>query len=185
VDVTKVLAHVVLGIALVANEEWDAAEEAERRALTIARNSHVGFGVSAWALRFLAEVMLGRHDGRAALELADEALAEAQQSGGRLFEMDALVTRARAILCVEGPAGAAEARRTLAEASELIDETGAHCRSPVVHEASAEIARLLGDGATRARELREARRLFLEMGASEHAARLAREIGVAGREADG
>ncbi len=183
--VTKVLAHVVLGIALVANAEWSTAEDAERRALTIARKSHVGFGVTAWALRFLAEARLGCGDSRAALELADEALAETRQSGGRLFEMDALLTRVRAILCSEGPAGAAEARRTLAAASELNYETGAHCRSPVVHELSAEIARLLRDDATRARELREARRLFLEMGASEHAARLAREIGVAGCEADG
>jgi tetratricopeptide (TPR) repeat protein len=183
--VTKVLAHVVLGIALVANEEWSGAEEAERRALTIARQSHVGFGVSAWALRFLAEVMLGRNDSRAALELADEALADAQQSGGRLFEMDALVTRARVILCFEGPAGAAEAQRTLAEASELIDETGAHCRRPVIHEVSAEIARLLGDYATSARELREAHRLLLEMGALAHADRLTRESGVARRETDG
>ena len=175
--VTKVLAHVVLGIALVANEEWSAAEEAERCALAIARESHVGFGVTAWALCFLAEVMLGRNDSRAALELADEALAEARQSGGRLFEMDALLARARATLRSEGPAGAAEAQRTLAEASELVDATGAHCRSPVVHEVSAEIARLLGDDATRSREIREARRLLIQMGASEQADRLAREIG--------
>ena len=91
--------------------------------------------------------------------------------------MDALLTRARAILRSEGAAGAAEAQATLAEASELIDETGAHCRNPAVHEVSAEIARLLGDDATRTRELREARRYLVEMGASEHADRLAREIG--------
>jgi len=171
--VTKVLAHVVLGIALVANEEWSAAEEAEQRALAIARKSRVGFGVTAWAIRFLAEVMLGRNDGRAALEMADEALAEARQSGGRLFEMDALLTRARALLRCEGTASAAEAQHTLAEVSELIEETGAHCRSPAVHEISAEIARLLGDDVTRTRELREAHRLFVGMGALGHAARLA------------
>jgi len=175
--VTKVLAHVVLGVALIANEEWSAAEDAERRALAIARKSHVGFGVTAWALHFLAETMLGRDDSRAALALADEALAEARQSGGRLFEMDSLLTRARALLRSDGAGGAAEAQRTLAEVSGLIDETGAHCRQPVVHEVSAEIARLLGDAATRARELREAHRLLLGMGASEQADRLAREIG--------
>ena len=48
-------------------------------------------------LRLLAEVMLGRRDSRTALDLADEALAEAQRGGGLLFEMDALLTRARAI----------------------------------------------------------------------------------------
>ena len=174
---TKVLAHVVLGIALVANEEWGAAEEAERRALATARKSRVGFGVTAWAVRFLAEVMLGRNDSGAALEMADEALADARQSGGRLFEMDALLTRARALLRSGGPSGAAEAQRTLADVRALIDETGAHCRDPVVHEISAEIAGSLGDDVTRNHELLEAHRRFVEMGASEHAERLAREIG--------
>ena len=174
--VTKVLAHVVLGVALVANEEWNAAEDAERRALEIARKSRVGFGVTAWALRFLAEARLGRGDSPAALELADEALAEARQSGGRLFEMDTLLTRARARLRSEGARGAAEAQRALAEARELITETDAHCRDPVVHEVSAEIAGLLGDAPTRDRELREAHRRLVEIGASAHAERLAREI---------
>lgn len=175
--VTKVLAHVVLGIALAANEEWGAAEEAERRALATARKSRVGFGVTAWALRFVAEVMLGRNDARAALEMAHEALAEARQSGGRLFEMDALLTCARALLRSGGPSGAAEAHRTLADVRALIDETGAHCRDPVVHEISAEIAGSLGDDVTRNRELLEAHRRFVEMGASGHTERLAREIG--------
>ena len=105
-------------------------------------------------------------------------MAEARQSGGRLFEMDALLTRARALLRSGGAACAAEAQRTLAEASELIDETDARCRQPVVHEVSAEIARLFGDDATRTRELREAQRLFAEMGASGHAERVAQEISV-------
>jgi ATP/maltotriose-dependent transcriptional regulator MalT len=174
--VTKVLAHVVLGVALVANEEWDAAEKAERRALEIARKSHVGFGVTAWALRFLGEARLGRGDSPAALELADQALTDARQSGGRLFEMDALLTRARALLCSGGASRAAEAQQTLAEARVLISETDAHCRDAVVHEVSAEIAGLLGDVAMRDHELRAARRRYVEVGASAHAKRLAREI---------
>ena len=92
--------------------------------------------------------------------------------------MDALLTRAQALLSSEGAAGVAEARHAVAEAAELIDATGAHCRTPVVHEVTAEIARLLGDEATRTRELHEAHRLFVDMGASEHAERLAQETGV-------
>ena len=105
--------------------------------------------LTAWALCFLAEAKLGQGDPRAALELADEALADARQSGGRLFEMDALLTRARALLGSEGASCAAEVERTLAEASALIDETEARCREPIVHEISAELARLRGDEATR------------------------------------
>ncbi len=136
-------------------------------------SSGVHFGLTAWALCFLAEAKLGQGDPRAALELADEALADARQSGGRLFEMDALLTRARALLGSEGASCAAEVERTLAEASALIDETEARCREPIVHEISAELARLRGDEATSKRELREAHRLFVEMGATGHAERIA------------
>jgi ATP/maltotriose-dependent transcriptional regulator MalT len=167
---------VVLGLALVANQEWNAAEDAERRALEIARKSRVGFGVTAWALCFSGEARLGRGDSRAALELADEALTEARHSGGRLFEMDALLTRARTLLRAEGSSRVAEAQRALAEARALIAETDAHCRDAVVHEISAEIAGLLGDEAMHNRELREAHRRFVAMGASAYAERLAREI---------
>ena len=62
--VEHVVAHVVLGAALLANREWSAAEEAERRALTISRARRVGFGITAWALGFLAEARLGQGDSR-------------------------------------------------------------------------------------------------------------------------
>jgi hypothetical protein len=164
---------VVLGIALLSNHDWGAAEEAEQRALALARERGIGFGITAWALCFLAEAKLGQGDPRAALELADEALADARQSGGRLFEMDALLTRARALLGSQLVSCAAEVERSLADASALIDETGAHCRAPVVQEISAELAHLRGDDATRDRQLREAHRLFVEMGATGHAERIA------------
>jgi len=81
--------------------------------------------------------------------------------------------RARALLGSEGVSGAAEVERTLAELSALIDETQARCREPIAHELSAELARLRGDAAARQRELREAYRLFVEMGATGHAERIA------------
>ena len=87
--------------------------------------------------------------------------------------MDALLTRARALLGSEGASCAAEVERTLSDASALLDETEARCREPIVHEISADLARLRGDEATRDRELREAHRLFLEMGAAGHAERIA------------
>jgi hypothetical protein len=87
--------------------------------------------------------------------------------------MDALLTRARALLGADGARCASEVERTLAEVSALIDETEARCRGPIVHEVSAELARLRGDESTRQRELREAYRLFVEMGATGHAERIA------------
>jgi hypothetical protein len=171
----QVLAQVALGIALLANRDWSGAEEAERRALALARESGLGFGTSAWALCFLAEAKLDQGAPRAALDLADEALADARH-GGRLLEMDALLTRARALLGSEGASSAAEVERTLEEAAALIDETEARCREPIVHEISAELARLRGDEVTRERELREAHRLFTEIGAPIRAEQVAKEL---------
>jgi tetratricopeptide (TPR) repeat protein len=88
----QILAQTALGLALLTSREWSAAEEAERRALALARESDLTFGLTAWVLCFLADAKLGQGDPNAALELADEALADARRSGGRLFEMDALLT---------------------------------------------------------------------------------------------
>ena len=48
-----------------------------------------------------------------------------------------------------------------------------------IHEVSAELAALPGDAADRERELREAHRLYTEMGATGHAERLLGELGFA------
>ena len=49
---------------------------------------------------------------------------------------------------------------------------------PLVHVERAERARLTGDEATRQRELREAHRLFTEIGAPIRAAEVAKELGL-------
>jgi hypothetical protein len=61
----------------------------------------------------------------------------------------------------------------------MIEETEARCREPIVHEISAELARVRGDEPTRERELREALRLFTEIGAPIRAAEVAKELGLA------
>ncbi len=49
---------------------------------------------------------------------------------------------------------------------------------PQVCEQRAELARLRGDEAAGTRELREAHRLFTEIGATGHAERIAKELGL-------
>jgi hypothetical protein len=56
-------------------------------------------------------------------------------------------------------------------------DTGAHVYLPFISEERAALAALLGDDAGRARHLRDAHRLFVEIGAAGHAARLARAPG--------
>ncbi len=62
----------------------------------------------------------------------------------------------------------------IARAAKLVEETGATVFEPHVHLARSELAKLLGDDARR--HLREAHRLFTEMGATGHAERVAREL---------
>jgi hypothetical protein len=77
----------------------------------------------------------------------------------------------------EGAAARPAIEESLARALGLVGETGAQGLEPQIIEARAELARLLGDDATRERHLREAHRLYTEMGATGHAERLARELG--------
>jgi hypothetical protein len=60
----------------------------------------------------------------------------------------------------------------LVEAAELIESTGIRGWQPFLHVERAELARLAGDEPGRERELREAGRLFIEMGATAHVRRL-------------
>ena len=55
--------------------------------------------------------------------------------------------------------------------------SGAKSYEPFLHVERAELARLTGDETTRQRELREAHRLFLEIGAPIRAEQVAKELG--------
>ena len=58
----------------------------------------------------------------------------------------------------------------------LVEETGAKSYLPLIHVERAALARANGDEATRQGELREAHRLFTEMGATARAEQVAREM---------
>ncbi|MCZ6823885.1 MAG: hypothetical protein O7F10_13115, partial [Deltaproteobacteria bacterium] len=102
-----------------------------------------------------------------ALQLAETRRSATLRAGGLL-----------ALARVELSTGAADrARELLVEALRCADEAHAGARVPFIKYECAEAARALGDDTARARELREAHRLFIEMGATGHAERLARELG--------
>ena len=66
----------------------------------------------------------------------------------------------------------------LGAAERCIEQSGARLLEAQLHEARAEWTRFEGDEAALERELREAHRLFVQMGATGHAERLARELGL-------
>ena len=69
-----------------------------------------------------------------------------------------------------------EIEAALQRCSELIEQTGARLYTPQLHEQRSALADLAGERAGRERELREAYRLYAEMGATGHAERVAREL---------
>jgi tetratricopeptide (TPR) repeat protein len=68
------------------------------------------------------------------------------------------------------------AQRALEEAQRRIGETEARIYQPYLHECCSAFARRFGDVYEPREELREAHRLFVEVGATEHAERVAREL---------
>ena len=69
-------------------------------------------------------------------------------------------------------------KAALAEADSWLEMSGAKSYEPFLNVERAELARLTGDDTARERELREAHRLFIEMGATGHVDRLAKELGL-------
>jgi hypothetical protein len=96
--------------------------------------------------------------------------------GAKLDEPHARIVLARVLMQSDGPAARSAIEAELDRAEALIGESGARALAPLVLEERARLARLLGDEPCRERELREAHRLFAEMGATGHAERLAQEL---------
>jgi hypothetical protein len=124
----------------------------------------------------MAAAHLGLGDGAKALALAEEGIAVCRRRGARFWEFRALLTRMRALRETRGLQATREIEAAIAEADAWIKMSGAKSYEPFVHVERAELARLTGDEATRERELREAHRLFTEIGAPIRAAEVARDL---------
>ena len=127
-------------------------------------------------LATLAEAYLGSGEQHLARETAEEAISLAHQRGVLAVALRAHLALARVRLQTEGAQAATAIATTLAWAATLVEQTGAKSQEPFIHVELAELARLTGDEATRQRELREAHRLFTEMGATTRAEQVARSF---------
>jgi class 3 adenylate cyclase/tetratricopeptide (TPR) repeat protein len=167
-----------LGLAHKMDKEWTKAREALEGALNIVRESRTGLLIEGRLLSYLAEIYLNLDQERLARETADEGIAVHRRHHTKLYECPAHLAKAHVLSCTEGARSRDAIEAALAQARSLVQETEAKCWEPFIHEECAELARLLGDDATHQRELREAHRLFTEMEATGHAARLAKELGL-------
>jgi tetratricopeptide (TPR) repeat protein len=162
---SRALAYYRLGISLVVARRWPEAIDALEHALTIARERRTYLEREAGLLAWLAEACLGSGDLARARALAEEAVAIGRRIGVPVDTVYALKALAHVLLAQEGAAAATAIRAALAEAEQLIAETGATSLAPLLLLERAELARLEGDGGARERILGEAKTLFAELGA--------------------
>jgi class 3 adenylate cyclase/tetratricopeptide (TPR) repeat protein len=169
-------AYSCLALAHLSREEWDEAVEAGEQSLAISRERRTGLQFEPWTLATLAEAYLARGDGPRARATVEQAVALARGRQIKVFEPITLLSLARVLLASEGAAARAEVEAALTRALALAKEMEARSEEPLVHVQLAELARLSGDEPGRARELREAHRLFADIGADRYRAALTREL---------
>jgi tetratricopeptide (TPR) repeat protein len=165
-----------LGFAERMQGRWQQAIEALERSLKMARERRTAVEGDGWRLLMLGESHLGLGEADRAVELAREGLEVFRASGQPASEASACVSLARVLLGSAGPSASAEVEVALSRALELVHDTEARSLEPMVHIELAELARQNGDEEGRQRELREAHRLFTEIGAAGHADRLAEKL---------
>jgi class 3 adenylate cyclase len=163
----------ITGMALVLERRWPEALEAFERV----RERGLGYA-RVFSAPALARAWLGLGEESRARSAAAEALSSTQRSGAKVWEVEAHLTQARVLSQTQGASARAEIESALTRARALIEEIGFRIREPWIPLERAELLRVLGDEVARQRELREAHRLFTEMGATGHAERLARELGL-------
>jgi tetratricopeptide (TPR) repeat protein len=152
--------------------QWPEAVAALERGLRVAREAGTMLNLEAETLAGLARAYLGQGDLVKALATAQEAVAVARARGARHHEAAAHIVHADVLLALAGSDGPHHAAGALHHAETLLAETGAQLIAPDLHVSRAALARQLGDTAAAERELREARRLLTEMGATGHLERL-------------
>jgi tetratricopeptide (TPR) repeat protein len=155
-----------------------------RQALELMERAHEfrcerGTGRYAWPadMADLAAANLAVCNISRARILLEEALAFAERGGAWLRGARVYLVRAQMLRESEGPSARDQIEATLARAEALIREKGARAWTPFVCEERARLAQCLGNHDAAEQHLREAHRLFTEMGATGHVERLARELG--------
>jgi len=159
---------------------WSEAVATLEQAVSTARQTRTFLQSEGWLLALLAQAYAGNGDLASARATAEEALAVAVHRRTPIDECLASLALARVLVQAEGARARTEIEAAVARGLALVEETGAALYKPRFHVERAELARLLGDETTYQRELREAHRLFVEMGATGHAERISCQLSAVG-----
>jgi tetratricopeptide (TPR) repeat protein len=157
--------------------QWRPGITALERSREIAREHRTTAEADALRLALLGECYLGIGDADRAIALVEEAIAvdEVPQNLNAVYARLAL---ARVLLGSVGVAARDRIEAALDLAGEVSRATGAKAYEPQVLVERAALAAALGDGEGSQRSLREAHRLFVEVGATGYAERLAVTLGL-------
>ena len=175
----QVPAYWSLGLAAMLEGDLAEAGRALERAREVNRESWHGPNYEAATQAALAETYQLLGDTEKAIATIDETSTDAGRNFEHIIEPEAFVQLARARILIRGDRRGERAtiEAALARVHELVIDADLRVFLPLIALERACLAELLGDDAERVRQLREALRLFSEMGATGHAERLAKELG--------
>ena len=162
----------LLGAAEMARQNPHSAIEALERAEQIATEHRAAEESRAFRLAVLAEAELAANRIDRARQVASEAMAVAETKTGPPLVLPAYLAWIRVELASSDAAETDRIESVLNSGFDLAAETGARRYEPLLRVESAELGRRLGDEERVERELSEARRLFLAVGADGLAAQL-------------
>jgi class 3 adenylate cyclase/tetratricopeptide (TPR) repeat protein len=174
---SRAAGYLALSAAQLQDRQVSEAIGAAEHALGLARRCGTGLEFESRLLSALAEAVLAAGDVARARALADEALAVADRIGAVVNGIHARRTLARVLLAGGGATAGRSIEEVLDGAEGVVGQTGAVSFRPLLFLERAEMARFAGAAAAREHALREAHRLFVAIGATGHAARLAAELG--------
>jgi class 3 adenylate cyclase len=167
--------HLILARALLLRESWDEAARVLEETIGQLNERRIYRQIEGGCLAGLARAYSGLGELERAETAANEAVRVARRNGWG-FECDAELARAHVLTRSSGASAREEIENALSRAAELVELSGARSRTPLIFEGRAELAALLGDSRSREAALREARRLYLEMGARSHGLRVSAEL---------
>jgi tetratricopeptide (TPR) repeat protein len=164
------LVHTAMGEVYLANGESAKAATFLRDCLRIVDGTRVGGMLRGSALGYLCDANLALGDIEEARRCAEEAV-EFSRPRELKWTVQPWLSLARVRIQSSDEAGA---REIIAEAQQVIEETDAIIFEPFLHECRAEFAQAFECDWSASDEMREAHRLFEELGAEGHVQRVAR-----------
>ena len=175
-EASRSAAYAALGLANLVGGKPAVARDAFREGATIARDRRVGRALLPLVLAGLAEAHLGLGEPSEAVATAREGIDLGNTGGCLYYEALAQLALAAALLATDGVVPHADIEAALERAEHLVASIEGRALSPRILELRGRLAAAIGDAPLSDRTFREALDLYLAIGATGHAERLAREL---------